>query len=75
MLNKALPVIQQADILIVVGTSLNVYPAAGLIGYAKINVKKHLVDSHFTGSQRGDFNIISESETVGIPILLSKLSE
>lgn len=75
MIEKAIPLIKQADILIVVGTSLNVYPAAGIIEYAKHNAKKYLIDPHFTGSPRGNFNIISESATSGIPVLLSKLSE
>jgi NAD-dependent deacetylase len=35
ILNKSIEYIKAADLLIVGGTSLNVYPAAGLIGYAK----------------------------------------
>jgi NAD-dependent deacetylase len=37
-------IIQSADILIIVGTSLNVYPAAGLVLYAKEDAQKILVD-------------------------------
>jgi NAD-dependent deacetylase len=74
MLDQALPIIQQADILIVVGTSLNVYPAAGLVDYAKSSAKKYLVDPQFTGSQRGKFQVIKEAATIGIPRLLTMLS-
>jgi NAD-dependent deacetylase len=35
VLRKSIEYIKDADLLIVGGTSLNVYPAAGLIGYAK----------------------------------------
>ena len=36
--------VQQADILIVIGTSLNVYPAAGLLHYARPSVPIYLID-------------------------------
>ena len=36
--------VEQADILIIIGTSLNVYPAAGLIHYAKDDAKIYLID-------------------------------
>jgi len=35
---------QQADILIIIGTSLNVYPAAGLIHYVRPDVPVYLID-------------------------------
>lgn len=73
MIEIAIPIIQQADILIVVGTSLNVYPAAGLIDYAQTSTKKYLVDPQHTGSQRGKFKIIQETATNGIPRLLNFL--
>lgn len=34
----------QADIFLVIGTSLAVYPAAGLLGYVKENVPVYLID-------------------------------
>lgn len=43
-IEMAIDYIEQADILIIIGTSLNVYPAAGLIHYAKINVDIYLID-------------------------------
>jgi len=43
-MDKAIELITQADILIIVGTSLVVYPAAGLINYAPKNAVNYLVD-------------------------------
>jgi NAD-dependent deacetylase len=43
-MDNAINLIAQADILITVGTSLLVYPAAGLINYATPNAVKYLVD-------------------------------
>jgi NAD-dependent deacetylase len=41
---KALSIIQEASVFIVIGTSLNVYPAAGLIHYAPPGCKCFVVD-------------------------------
>lgn len=35
---------QQADLFVIIGTSLNVYPAAGLVQYAKLSVPIYLID-------------------------------
>ena len=43
-MENAINLVAQADILIVVGTSLVVYPAAGLIHYAMPNTMKYLID-------------------------------
>lgn len=40
----------QAELFVVVGTSLNVYPAAGILNFVKVNTPKWLVDP-------GDFNL------------------
>lgn len=74
MYDIALPMIQQADILVVVGTSLNVYPAAGLINFTKVNCKKYLVDPQTSGSQRGNFIHIADTAANGIPKLLNELT-
>ena len=48
MLNEAVRCIRQADVLIVGGTSLTVYPAAGLIDYYSGN-KLVLINKSVTG--------------------------
>lgn len=44
MIEPAIREVEQADILVVIGTSLNVYPAAGLLGFAPKNCKIYLID-------------------------------
>ena len=44
MIEIAAEEVESADILIVVGTSLVVYPAAGLINYSKQHILKYIVD-------------------------------
>ena len=44
MMEQAIPVAYSADIFVVVGTSLVVYPAAGLINYVSVYTPKYIVD-------------------------------
>lgn len=44
MLEKAAEIVSQADVLVIVGTSLQVYPAAGLISYAPESAKVYYLD-------------------------------
>ena len=44
MLEKAAPIVADADILVVVGTSLVVYPAASLLHFADRNIPKFIID-------------------------------
>lgn len=44
MIEQAIECVEQADILVVIGTSLNVYPAAGLLHYVKRGTPIYLID-------------------------------
>lgn len=44
MIEKAVPIAASADIFVVIGTSLVVYPAAGLVNYAPRFAPKYIVD-------------------------------
>lgn len=44
MIEAAIPLVQGADIFVVVGTSLVVYPAAGLVNYAPWPIRKFIID-------------------------------
>jgi len=43
-MDEAVEVALSADIFIVIGTSLVVYPAAGLLQFADVNIEKYLID-------------------------------
>ena len=45
-IEPAAEAVQQADILVIIGTSLNVYPAAGLVHYARPGCRIYLIDPH-----------------------------
>ncbi len=44
MIEPAIELVESADIFVVIGTSLNVYPAAGLVRYTRRNVPVFLID-------------------------------
>lgn len=44
MIEPAIAVAQQADIFIIIGTSLNVYPAAGLVRFVKPGIPIYIID-------------------------------
>ena len=44
MIEPAIELVEQADIFVIIGTSLNVYPAAGLLNYVAKDVPIYLID-------------------------------
>ena len=80
---EAVPVMQevpdiviQADIFIVTGTSLAVYPAASLIHYVPDNADKYLVDpADVDMNLPGDWKHIKEGASEGLPKLANQLKQ
>lgn len=52
MIAQAIPAMRTADIFLLVGTSLVVYPAAGLVDYIKDEVPKYVVDKRIPSVSR-----------------------
>ena len=74
MIELAATLTEQADIFIVIGTSLNVYPAASLIGFVPDSAKKYLIDPnsrHLPYVKR--LEIINENAGIGTPSLVKLL--
>ncbi len=69
----AIPIVQKADILVVIGTSLVVYPAAGLVNYAKPNVPVIVVDPTRPDVYLKNVTYIEEKAGKGVEILKEKL--
>ena len=58
MIETAAKVVQKADIVVIIGTSLNVYPAAGLVDFAKTGTPIYLIDpKDVRGSRRNIIHI------------------
>ena len=73
--STACDIASHADILVVVGTSLNVYPAASLLHYAPDTAKIYLVDPGMPemGPYRSRIEHIRQKATVGVPKLVDRL--
>ncbi|SDH27923.1 SIR2 family NAD-dependent protein deacylase [Winogradskyella thalassocola] len=74
MIENAMEVCQQADILVIIGTSMQVYPAAGLMDYAPIETPIYYIDPKPAISSGGKITVIPSSATVGTKELLRILS-
>jgi NAD-dependent deacetylase len=74
MIEKAVPVVHSADVFVVVGTSLVVYPAAGLVNYAPWEIPKYIVDKRIPyTSDIENLVAIEKPATEGVKELIEKL--
>lgn len=74
MIEPAAELCAQADIFMVIGTSLNVYPAAGLIHYVRPSVKKYLVDPNASLLHGiNNLSILQVKAGEGVPQLVNQL--
>jgi NAD-dependent deacetylase len=71
----AIPIVENADIVVVIGTSLAVYPAAGLVHYAKPAAPVFVVDPNRPEAALKNVVYIDEKASVGVEILKQKLEK
>ena len=70
MMEMAIPLVQQADIFVVAGTSLVVYPAAGLVNYAGWETPKYIIDKKIPYTTAlENLTAIEKPATEGVKIL------
>jgi NAD-dependent deacetylase len=74
-LYDAIPFVEEADIIVVVGTSMVVYPAAGLVHYAKPEASVFVVDPNRPEVSLKNVVYIEEKVGKGIRILKEKLEK
>ena len=74
MIDPAVEIASTADILMVIGTSMVVYPAASLINYVHPEIPKYYIDPKaFEVSGVSNLEIIQEKAGTGVPKLVSQL--
>ena len=73
MIEPAIKIVSEADILVVIGTSLNVYPAAGLIKYARKSIPVFQIDPDEINHAERDMIIIQQKATLGMEMLKEAL--
>ena len=72
---KAVELVREADIFVVIGTSLNVYPAASLLYYARAGIPVYYIDPRPAPipSGVGDVTVIAKKATEGVAELAELL--
>jgi NAD-dependent deacetylase len=75
LLDDAIRITEDADILIIIGTSMLVYPAAGLIQYSRPNIPIYFIDPKPNITEGGAYNltIFKEKASVGMEKLMQIL--
>ncbi len=66
MIDKAVTICQTADILLIIGTSMQVYPAASLMHYVSNTTKIFYIDPKPAMISNNQITVIAETATVGI---------
>ena len=66
LIPKAIEICENADILMIVGTSMQVYPAASLINYISPNTKIFYIDPNPAVIYHPNLTVIEEKATTGI---------
>ncbi|MBI2269657.1 MAG: NAD-dependent deacylase [Bacteroidetes bacterium] len=71
---RAYEITSAADVFIVIGTSFNVYPAAGLLDHAHDEIPKYLIDPTVDKTEHvSNLTIIKEKAGTGVPALVKQL--
>jgi len=73
-IEEAAKVVSEADIFVIIGTSMNVYPAAGLINYVPDTTPIYIIDPnevYIAGNSR--INVIQKSAGEGVRQLMEEL--
>ena len=74
MISKAAQICAAADIFILIGSSLAVYPAAGLIDYVPQDTPKYIIDLKIPYLNQGDMFIkVEEKATTGVSKVVDDL--
>lgn len=76
MIEEVIPIVHNADIFVVVGTSLVVYPAAGLVSYSRSQIPKYIIDKNIPNtSSFYNLTAIQKPATEGVKDLIEVLGK
>jgi NAD-dependent deacetylase len=78
-ITDAAEAVQSADIVLVIGSSMQVYPAAGLVGYARGGVPVIYIDPkpavNYEMKSNKNLRIVAEKATIGVRQVVDELLE
>jgi NAD-dependent deacetylase len=73
MIEKAIEICEIADILVIIGTSMQVYPAAGLMHYVPSNIPLYFIDPKPTITSKNNLTVLAENATIGVKQMIKLL--
>ena len=74
-IETAVRYVEKADIFVIIGTSLNVYPAAGLLNYVRRGQPIYLIDPKDVRTYRNDIEHIQAGASEGVKRLTELLTQ
>lgn len=74
MIDRAMEICESADILVIVGTSMQVYPAAGLMHYVPQETSIYFIDPKPSIASKHNLTVIPETATIGLERLIKILN-
>ena len=76
MMENAMEITSRADILLIVGTSMQVYPAASLINFVGTGTPIYFIDPKpsMNSNALNNLRVIPEKATIGVPIAIADLT-
>lgn len=72
-IGNAARIVEKADILVIIGTSMQVYPAAGLLHYAQPGIPMYLIDPNDVEIHSNRVTVIRKGASEGVKILKEEL--
>lgn len=72
-IEPAIEIVGRADVLVIIGTSMAVYPAAGLVGYARRGIPVYYIDPN-PAPVPDSITVIRQTATEGLKTLLNILT-
>lgn len=74
MIEPAIEVVSKADIFVIIGTSMNVYPAAGLLNYVPAKADIYLIDPNSVDIKSNRLvHVIAKGASEGVAELMKQL--
>jgi len=73
MIESAVEICKTANVLIIIGTSMQVYPAASLMHYVPQNTPTYFIDPKPSMDSKENLTVITETATVGIKKVIGSL--
>lgn len=74
-MEKAIQITEKADVFLIIGTSMQVYPAAGLIDYIPEHCEVFVIDPNLKNSFAANENFFKTSATEGMRLLSALLKK